>query len=47
MIAVVQRVSEASVTIDKKVSGEIGSGVLVLLGIEDADGEEDVDAAVK
>lgn len=42
MIAVVQRVSEASVTIAQKLSGEIGWGVLVLLGIEDADGEEDI-----
>ena len=42
MIAVVQRVSEASVTIDQKISGKISAGVLVLLGIEDADGEDDI-----
>lgn len=43
MIAVIQRVSEASVTIDQKVSGKIGAGLLVLLGIEEADTDEDID----
>lgn len=43
MRVVVQRVSEASVTIDGKVKSEIGWGLLVLLGIEDADNEEDID----
>jgi D-tyrosyl-tRNA(Tyr) deacylase len=43
MIAVIQRVSEASVTIDQKVSGEIGTGLLVLLGIEEADHDEDIE----
>jgi len=43
MIAVIQRVSEASVTINQNVSGKIGSGVLVLLGIEEADDDEDID----
>lgn len=42
MIAVIQRVSSASVAITGKVKSEIGRGVLVLLGIEDADGAEDV-----
>lgn len=42
MRAVVQRVSKASVTIDSKVTGSINLGMLVLLGIEDADNEEDV-----
>ena len=42
MIAVVQRVSEASVTVDKTVRGAIGQGVLVLLGIEEADDDEDI-----
>ncbi len=42
MIAVIQRVSSASVAIAGKVKSEIGRGVLVLLGIEDADGAEDV-----
>lgn len=43
MRVVVQRVSEASVTIDGAVKSEIGWGLLVLLGIEDADNEEDID----
>ena len=42
MRVVIQRVSKASVTIDDKISGQIGIGLLVLLGIEDADTEEDV-----
>lgn len=43
MIGVIQRVSEASVKIGNKVTGEIGTGLLVLVGIEDADGGEDID----
>lgn len=43
MIVVIQRVSEASVRIDGKVKGEIGVGLMVLLGIEDADTQEDID----
>lgn len=42
MRAVIQRVSKASVTVDGKVTGKIGEGLLVLLGIEDADGDEDL-----
>ncbi|HEY1022128.1 MAG TPA: D-aminoacyl-tRNA deacylase [Flavisolibacter sp.] len=42
MRAVIQRVSKASVTVDGKITGEIGTGLLVLLGIEDADAEEDI-----
>ncbi|MBI5373331.1 MAG: D-tyrosyl-tRNA(Tyr) deacylase [Sphingobacteriales bacterium] len=42
MRAVIQRVSRASVTIEGKVQSEIGWGLLVLLGIEDADTEEDI-----
>ncbi len=42
MRAVIQRVSKASVSVDEKVVGEIGAGLLVFLGIEDADGEEDM-----
>ena len=41
MRAVIQRVSEASVTIDGRIAGQIGVGFLVLLGIEDADTPED------
>jgi len=40
--AVIQRVSEASVTIDGKITAEIQKGLLVLIGIEDADGAEDI-----
>ena len=43
MRAVIQRVSQASVTIDQQVAGEIGIGLLILLGIEDADNDEDVE----
>ncbi|MEQ9188157.1 MAG: D-aminoacyl-tRNA deacylase [Cryomorphaceae bacterium] len=47
MRAVVQRVSEASVTVRETVIGSIGSGYLILLGIEEADGEEDIDWLAK
>ena len=47
MRIVIQRVSEASVTIDQQVAGEIQTGLLVLLGIEDADSQEDIDWLVK
>lgn len=43
MIAVVQRVSKASVTIHDHLKSEIGRGFLVLLGIEEADNQEDID----
>lgn len=43
MIAVIQRVSRASVEIEEKVRANIGAGLLVLLGIEDADGDEDIE----
>lgn len=42
MRIVMQRVSEASVTIDEKLFSSIGKGLLILLGIEDVDSEEDV-----
>ncbi|MBC7921727.1 MAG: D-tyrosyl-tRNA(Tyr) deacylase [Ferruginibacter sp.] len=42
MIAVIQRVSGASVRIEGRVKGEIGTGFLVLLGIAHADTAEDV-----
>ena len=41
MKAVIQRVSSASVTIDSKIVAEIQNGLLVLVGIEDADTQED------
>lgn len=43
MRAVIQRVSRASVSIGNKVKSEIGSGLLVLTGIEEADTLEDVE----
>ncbi len=43
MRVVVQRVSRASVTIEGKLKSEIGLGMMVLLGIEEADTEEDVE----
>ena len=41
MRAVIQRVTEASVTIDGEVVGKIGQGFLVLIGVEEGDGEND------
>ena len=43
MKAVIQRVTKASVTIEGKVHSAINSGLLVLLGIEDADTMEDIE----
>ncbi len=42
MRAVIQRVTQASCTVDGKVTGSINTGFLVLLGIEDADIAEDM-----
>ncbi len=42
MRAVIQRVSRASVTVDGNITGSINTGLLVLLGIEDADNTEDI-----
>jgi D-tyrosyl-tRNA(Tyr) deacylase len=39
---VLQRVSEASVTIDSKIVAKIEKGLLVLVGIEDSDNQEDI-----
>ena len=47
MRAVIQRVSHASVTIEGSVKSRIGQGILVLLGICDEDGMEDVEWLVK
>lgn len=43
MRIVIQRVKEASVTIDGRCQATIGCGMLVLLGIEDADTDADID----
>lgn len=42
MRVVIQRVLEASVTVENEVISKIGPGLLVLVGIEDGDGSEDV-----
>ncbi len=42
MRAVIQRVSEASVRVDGNICGAIGKGLLILLGVEEADTSEDV-----
>ena len=41
MRAVVQRVRESRVTVGEKVTGEIGKGLMVLIGVEEGDGEQD------
>jgi len=43
MRVVIQRVSEASVTVDSNITGSIQKGLLVLVGIEDADTNEDIE----
>jgi D-tyrosyl-tRNA(Tyr) deacylase len=43
MRAVIQRVTEATCKVDGEVTGSIGIGLLVLLGIEDADTQEDLE----
>jgi D-tyrosyl-tRNA(Tyr) deacylase len=43
MRAVIQRVTEASVTIGSHITGKIGKGLLILLGIEDGDGIDDME----
>lgn len=43
MKVVIQRVSSASVTIDNKIVADIQKGLLVLVGIEEADTQEDID----
>ena len=43
MRVVLQRVSQASVSIDNKVKSEISKGLLLLLGIEPEDGQDDIE----
>ena len=43
MRAVIQRVSEASVAINEKVHAAIGKGLLILLGVEDRDNDDDIE----
>jgi len=43
MRAVIQRVSHASVKVEEKIVGAIKNGLMILLGIEDADSKEDIE----
>ena len=43
MRLLIQRVTEASVTIEGRIHSQIGKGLLVLVGIEEADQQEDID----
>ena len=43
MIALIQRVSEASVTVDGTIVGAIGPGILALVGVERADGDSEAE----
>ena len=47
MRAVVQRVTDADVSVDNKITGSIGKGYVVLLGVEDGDTEADADYMVE
>lgn len=43
MRVVVQRVKQASVTVDNQICGKIGPGLLVLAGFESGDGDADIE----
>ena len=47
MRLVIQRVSSASVKVNDSITSEIGNGLLILAGIEEADSQEDIDWLVK
>ena len=47
MRIIIQRVRNASVTIDEQLHSSIGQGMMILVGIEDADNEEDISFLVK
>ncbi len=47
MKAVIQRVSEAKVTVDGKITGQIGKGFLVLLGVMNEDSEKETELLAK
>ena len=42
MRVVIQRVTEANVKIEGNIAGQIGNGLMILVGIEEADGAEDI-----
>ena len=41
MRIVIQRVTEANVVIEGKINGEIGNGMMILVGIEESDSDDD------
>ncbi|HXX57640.1 MAG TPA: D-aminoacyl-tRNA deacylase [Thermodesulfovibrionales bacterium] len=47
MKALIQRVSEASVTVSDKIIGHIGRGILLFVGVEKGDGSADIDYLVR
>lgn len=47
MRVVIQRVSEASVKVDNKIVGEIGKGLMLLIGVDESDENGDADWLVK
>jgi len=47
MRAIIQRVSQANISIDQKIHSEIQKGLFILLGIEEADGQDDIDFLCK
>ena len=47
MRTVIQRVTEASVSVDDRIAGEIGAGLLVLLGIGKTDTQDSADYMVE
>ena len=47
MKAVIQRVTKASVTVDGEITGQIGTGFLVLLGVMQEDTEKEMELLAK
>lgn len=47
MRVLVQRVTQASVTVDGSITGQIGAGLLLLVGVEEVDGAADIDWLVR
>ena len=47
MRIIIQRVRNASVTINEQLHSAIGQGMMILIGIEDADGDDDIAFLVK
>ncbi|MDP4184279.1 MAG: D-aminoacyl-tRNA deacylase [Bacteroidota bacterium] len=47
MRVIIQRVSRSSVTVENKIKSSIGKGLMILVGIEEADSEEDIEWLTK